>query len=372
MKMQGENMRNGEIDFLRFLFSLIILLRHSSNIVGKKWYPFLGGAFAVEFFFLVSGYLMMASIHKCLRGGDNCLLGRETVGFLTKKIKGFFPEMIIAWVLALLINYVAREEKTIRGFLSMLMDGFGEGSLLFMAGIGSTTFNVVVWYLSSMLISMAILYPLIRKYPDNMTKIILPVAVILMLGYLYQNYGTLRSPTQWIGFTYKGNIRAISEISLGVIGYEIVQHFSPVQLNKKGKVFLSVMKWCMYGVIIAYMWFRSGDRRDYIFLFVFWFAVMCSFSQKGIEKNFFQNQVCFFLGKFSLSIYLCHIFWAKNLNFLLTDIYSHAEKIGIYIICSFLTAIVVMLVSTFLRKHTVSIKGRLKAFLYIQNFINKG
>ena len=52
MKMQGENMRNGEIDFLRFLFSLIILLRHSSNIVGKKWYPFLGGAFAVEFFFL--------------------------------------------------------------------------------------------------------------------------------------------------------------------------------------------------------------------------------------------------------------------------------------------------------------------------------
>lgn len=96
-------------------------------------------------------------------GGDNCLLGRETVGFLTKKIKGFFPEMIIAWVLALLINYVAREEKTIRGFLSMLMDGFGEGSLLFMAGIGSTTFNVVVWYLSSMLISMAILYLLIRK-----------------------------------------------------------------------------------------------------------------------------------------------------------------------------------------------------------------
>ena len=129
--------------------------------------------------------------------------------------------MIIAWVLALLINYVAREEKTIRGFLSMLMDGFGEGSLLFMAGIGSTTFNAVMWYLSSMLISMAILYPLIRKYPDNMTKIILPVAVILMLGYLYQNYGTLRSPTQWIGFTYKGNIRAISEISMGVIGYEI-------------------------------------------------------------------------------------------------------------------------------------------------------
>lgn len=119
-----------------------------------------------------------------------------------------------------------------------------------------------------------------------MTEIILPVAVILMLGYLYQNYGTLCSPTQWVGFTYKGNMRAISEISLGVIGYEIVQHFSPVQLNKKGKVFLSVMKWCMYGVIIAYMWFRSGDRRDYIFLFMFWFAVMCSFSQKGIEKIF--------------------------------------------------------------------------------------
>lgn len=78
MGMQRENLRNGEIDFLRFLFSLIILLRHSSNIVGKEWYPFLGGAFAVEFFFIVSGYLMMASIQKCLQGGGQLFIrGRD-------------------------------------------------------------------------------------------------------------------------------------------------------------------------------------------------------------------------------------------------------------------------------------------------------
>ncbi len=91
MKMQGENMRNGEIDFLRFLFSLIILLRHSSNIVGKKWYPFLGGAFAVEFFFLVSGYLMMASIHKCLRGGGQLFIRKRNSRFSDQKDKRIFP-----------------------------------------------------------------------------------------------------------------------------------------------------------------------------------------------------------------------------------------------------------------------------------------
>lgn len=49
MKMQGENMRNGEIDFLRFLFSLIILLRHSSNIVGKNGIHFLGALLRLNF-----------------------------------------------------------------------------------------------------------------------------------------------------------------------------------------------------------------------------------------------------------------------------------------------------------------------------------
>ena len=55
--------RNGKIEFLRFLFSLIIVVHHSRMFLGDEISPFLGGSLAVEFFFFVSGYLMMAYIY---------------------------------------------------------------------------------------------------------------------------------------------------------------------------------------------------------------------------------------------------------------------------------------------------------------------
>lgn len=63
--------RNGKIELLRFLFAVIIVLHHSRQLLGDENCLFLGGSLGVEFFFIVSGYLMMSSIEKrkCVRGG---------------------------------------------------------------------------------------------------------------------------------------------------------------------------------------------------------------------------------------------------------------------------------------------------------------
>ena len=41
-------MRNGKIDFYKFIFSIIIVIHHSRNLVGDDLSKFLGGSFAVE------------------------------------------------------------------------------------------------------------------------------------------------------------------------------------------------------------------------------------------------------------------------------------------------------------------------------------
>ena len=46
---------NVTIDFLRFLFSVIVVLHHSRYVLGDDNCYFLGGSLAVEFFFFVSG-----------------------------------------------------------------------------------------------------------------------------------------------------------------------------------------------------------------------------------------------------------------------------------------------------------------------------
>ena len=55
---------NGKIELLRFVFAVIIVIHHSRYIFGDDYSPFLGGSLGVEFFFFVSGYLMMATIAK--------------------------------------------------------------------------------------------------------------------------------------------------------------------------------------------------------------------------------------------------------------------------------------------------------------------
>ncbi len=91
------NKRNGEIDFLRFLFASIILLHHSSLVLCDEIWLFLGGSLAVEFFFLVSGYLLMASVVKAnQKTKPSTMLGTETSDLLLRKIQSIIPEWFIA------------------------------------------------------------------------------------------------------------------------------------------------------------------------------------------------------------------------------------------------------------------------------------
>ena len=61
--------RNAKLDALRFLYAVPVFLLHSGNF-HPEGYLFPGGALAVEFFLILSGYLMAVSIDKKYhRGG---------------------------------------------------------------------------------------------------------------------------------------------------------------------------------------------------------------------------------------------------------------------------------------------------------------
>ena len=89
--------KNGRIELLRFLFALIILLFHIQKRFAKSPVPmgdtglyfFNHGCIGVEFFFLVSGYLLAAGCYK-LRDEPCDFIGTETAGVMWKKIKHIF------------------------------------------------------------------------------------------------------------------------------------------------------------------------------------------------------------------------------------------------------------------------------------------
>lgn len=97
-----------EIDFFRFVFSVIILYLHAEQYLLKTNLLFPGSAFSVGFFFLVSGYLMMASLEKD-RGKEIKNLGLETVSFLKRKAVAIYPEFVLAFLIGFVFRCIARE-----------------------------------------------------------------------------------------------------------------------------------------------------------------------------------------------------------------------------------------------------------------------
>lgn len=359
---RDKKLRNGKIDFLKFIFSLVIVLHHGKNIIGTRQELFLsGGSFAVEFFFIVSGFLMMASISKIKTAPVN--IGLETRKYLVKKYKSFCPEIFVAHAIALIVYDAANNTRIVELFIK----SFYQGTLFHMTGIGAMSINAAVWYLSSMLLCMAIIYPLLRKYPELSVKYILPLSALLILGYFGGNGRSARAPTEWMGWTYRGNLRAFAELSIGICCYEACAQLKKVDFTVLGKWLLTIAEYTCYFVLLYYMYYYNASRNDYFFILIYAIAIVITFSEKTICPGIYNNKVCYFFGKYSFSLFLAHAFYSLNLNKMLPNELTNSERMLIYIACSLVTGFVVMFISEIIRKYTKYVLEALKKLLVIQH-----
>ena len=70
---------NGALDFWKFVFCLVILVFHVGEVYGgKHGYLLEWGRYAVEMFFIVSGYFMCVSAAKAEERHTGISLGKET------------------------------------------------------------------------------------------------------------------------------------------------------------------------------------------------------------------------------------------------------------------------------------------------------
>ena len=62
-------MKNRALEFYRFLFSIVIVLYHYRSQVYDGFLP--SGYISVEFFFILSGFLMTAGLYKYIEDKDS-------------------------------------------------------------------------------------------------------------------------------------------------------------------------------------------------------------------------------------------------------------------------------------------------------------
>ncbi len=385
---------NVTIDFLRFLFSVIVVLHHSRYVLGDDNCYFLGGSLAVEFFFFVSGYLLLVGADKAGRkngagylltdgvdmagrteaagletkgvgagttgiGGEANGIGSETLHFILHKIRSFLPEFLIAWWIGFVLIGVVRQYGVL-DYLKAFGNDFWELTLVKMSGLFTHGIDGAMWYLSAMLLGMAFLYPLLRTKRDLMTHLVCPLLALFLYGYLCQAEGHPRDPIVWLGLCYKGLVRAIAGLCTGVVicmAVRRLKRFSPSGLTKTGNALaIGVQLLCLI-LAIRYMAEQEPSEYDYFYMFLLMLLVLLSFAGFGLESVLGNSQrlhlLSAFLGKYSLSLYLGHLYFAQHVNELLPEeLYSGKIRMTVYLAAAFANGLLVMGLSALYRRYS--------------------
>ncbi|MDY3793055.1 MAG: acyltransferase family protein [Oscillospiraceae bacterium] len=296
--------RNGLIDFYRFIFALIIVIHHAMWLDGRyvgdieNKVFFRGGYSAVEFFFILSGFLLSKKAY------DNQMddrIGEKTWNEIFKRIKTMYPAFIIAYVIAFSLKYYFNGGN----LFGMISSSVGELTLLL--GAGFSFGDVIIgpiWYFSDLLISILLLFPLMKKYKKTFSTIIAPIIVILGYGYLAMSFKHLAITIDQLGIICGGILRGCCGVALGnVIFYLSLK--DRIDFTKFGKIVLKLFEITCFILVIFFMNKHSGDYFDFIEIMLFAIIILLAFKY-DYNNKIFNNKITSVLGEYSAILYVVH------------------------------------------------------------------
>lgn len=264
--------------------------------------PFSNGWFGVEFFFVVSGYLMAANAYK--NQSNSYSIGKSTFDFLKRKLLAVLPYHLIIFPISCIYILIVNFDG-IDSLMNLVVKVIPNFLLIQRSGLTVKDVLGVEWYISEMLIAMLIIYPICKKYYDRFARTVAPVCSILIIGYLIKTTGTLGGSTAWSVLFSKTLLRAIAEICAGVFVFEVTRNIDKLNFSKKDKWFLTIFEVVSYIMIFAFIiWDFSENLSGTFFIFVC-IAVCLSFSDVTYGKKVFNNKLVCYLGSLSLPLYLC-------------------------------------------------------------------
>lgn len=298
--------RNGKIELMRFVFCMLVILFHCRNAMEIKlpapFEFFSKGKIGVEFFFLVSGYLLAKTASKHFEAHN---ITRETQRFIYRKLRTVLPYHIIVFFVCLVLTLILKNTYTPKDCFVTVIDTLPNLFFIQNSGVHKKTLITPEWYVAAMLIVMCLIYPLVLKYKKFFMRFACPLIVILSVGYMIHTQDKLGGVERWVlgSLLPKGYFRAFCEICGGVFCYEAAVFLKRLNLNKLDRSTLTAAEVICYALPIAYSF---SDFPNYYEAYAFYslaIAVTLSFSDVTLFNGLFENRIVYTLGEFSLPLY---------------------------------------------------------------------
>ena len=287
---------------MKFIFSIIIVIYHAWVFAySYDVAPFKAGYLAVDFYFIVSGYLMMKSIQKEIV--PNKMIGIETIKFIYNKIKKIFPYILFAFVLGTILIY---RNTTLTLPLLTSNNYISEILQIGVLGLGYPI-NSATWYISAMLISIMFLYPLAIRYKENYLTLIAPMLLVIFLLICYSFNIEVNNPIYKMHLGLNGLYKGFIFIILGNITYKITENFKKINFNKKGKITLTLIEFIIVLILIYTMYYSV--LGTIVVALLTSTLVIITFSNQSYSNKIFSFPVIKKLGKFGFIVFLNNIYF---------------------------------------------------------------
>lgn len=277
--------KNNIIEFYRILFTFVICIYHVG--FGNKYNIFTHGYACVEFFCILSGYLLFKTFER--KGNE---LG--SIDYLIGRVKRLYPEYIFAAVIAIVFFGIINPDFNLVKVVTELF-------MVQSVGLFSGGYNTPTWYISAMLAVSVIIYGLLSVNRKLFVKVIAPL--IVLFGYVYL-FGTAGGLENWsvVQFMPLTILRVFCGMSLGVIVAVIAENKTVSRMNTCTAVIMEIgcFVFTAYGLI---------TKNDYDVLLPFSFAglVLSAVLQKGLLSMKPFEKISGYIGKISLISYAMYL-----------------------------------------------------------------
>lgn len=278
-------MRIVSIDFFRFLFMTQVCLWHLSSCMGIMKH----GYIAVEFFFILSGYLLYKSSTK-----EKALGVFE---YTWDKIQRFYPEVLIVTLPATIVYFVGYGPNLIPLFNSIF---FLQNTGIYSGG----GVNLSLWYLNVLLLGGGIVYAIIHNNRHLALTVVFPLIILFVYTYILKvNNGSLELFGTKLCF-YIPLWRGIAGISLGCLLarlYEIKLK-NPVQGMTRILDVLSLMS-----IVGSFVIVFATNHGDSYALFFYSIIILSCFTSGTFVNRLLNHSIWSYLGKLSFEMLLVHM-----------------------------------------------------------------
>ncbi|MBR2353374.1 MAG: acyltransferase [Clostridia bacterium] len=318
--------RNGSIDYLKFLFSIVIVLYHYGL-------GFWGGYIVVEGFFMITGYLMIGSLMRNRSEGE--LPADSTAKFVLHKYSEIFWPLLFSAISGFLIWEFLIYEHTAELAFTRIPYLLFEVFPVQVAGFSGFWATGVSWYLSAMLIAVALIHPFAKKDPLRFSYTVAPIASILLYGFLCYHFGNLDLSNSWVldGLLNGALLRAVADICAGCILWCLV-HRAKEKISMGMRIFYTVAElaglWYLFQTITTQGKARTWE--DFILAALIFGVLYLALSGKTLFSLIPANPVSRAMATISTYIYLNHYAWNIYFDQTYAD-RTQEEMLGWYILC---------------------------------------